>query len=1131
MGVIIFFPSHNQKKSGRQGSALLVTLLVISLLLLMVLAFVTMVRSGLRDVVNHQNTLQARANARLGAELAIGRLQELMGPDTRITARAELFGGPESNISGMPTPAAEHPRWVGVWDAAAFNDSAPADKPFLDWLISRGTGESVLLLGPASVESSSDQVSVGVTRAEGQGFAWFVEDHGLQAQLRPQFRNDHPHTSWMPGGGLIPGAVPPENFPGLELLEGVDLEAYFRLFSLRDLPFLVPFLVNEAQREEVARIASRRRFDYTLMSRGVLSNTRGGGLRKDLTIAFENETVFNRVFPYRSLPVDPDRAAYFLIEPDKLSQAADLQENGYIHWNIFRDYYNLKRHIQIHTVNEGDPDGVPVLHQTGLDWRDINQNQNQPPTSPLGRGTLGPHQMGPNRNQSSYHDQRPFGQPDPIEQTPESRPYMHNPVGTTYSFMQVNGWIEYHPASGSEPAGFRTHSQLITGLYNPYNISLRIRGDRDGGVKFMNWPQIFLHFPGMTPASPGERGFGGDLLRIGSGLRPEIVPPGLSRAYSIRNDADRDTGQAYHGSARFGNEIAHLVSESFVSELFPWDGDPNQPLNASMWVTLNGRPVMTKGNEDPRWSAHRHDWEINQIFYEPFRWDVHNQTGSKLLQNYLSPNESENAPFTFSMRLRTTRETPANQALRPLIDANIRARWNNPRWDSPLDLPHLAVFSPMMEPDDPVPQMDVSESPLGHLYQGAGSDPLFGNTRVILFDVPREDLVSLGQLQHASAGRFSYEPSYIAGNSYANPRIPLNRWRADVTDTYSSGLRYRINGSFNLYDASYLINQRMWDAHVFTTIPQERDNFTPGEPEIDYDRLFLGLDLLPNPRFLPYEPRGSAFTADVLRDEGSDENSGAFHHNAGHLLVDGFFNVNSTSVHAWEAFLSGTLGLPVQQVNENGEISGFRPPGDGHVRFPRVQAPLGEGMLHDSPDENYWTGFRELTPEEVHELAAAIVGQVRRRGPFLSMGEFVNRMLRNGPEGHSGALQAALDATVNRNMSANYEFAAGASPGDATQGAGFPGQLLQGDILQALGPIMTVRSDTFTVRAYGETGPSDSPFSRAWCEVVVQRVPDPVQSAGELSGEDFLRELANPGSPFGRQFRIVSFRWLNEDEI
>ena len=104
-------------------------------------------------------------------------------------------------------------------------------------------------------------------------------------------------------------------------------------------------------------------------------------------------------------------------------------------------------------------------------------------------------------------------------------------------------------------------------------------------------------------------------------------------------------------------------------------------------------------------------------------------------------------------------------------------------------------------------------------------------------------------------------------------------------------------------------------------------------------------------------------------------------------------------------------------------------------------------------------------------------------------------------------------------------------PGVSTQGAGFPGQLLQGDILQALSPMMQVRSDCFTIRGYGEakhphTGEIEA---RAWCEAVVQRLPDPVPNPESTASP--LKELASPTSPFGRQFRIVSFRWLAPEEI
>jgi hypothetical protein len=102
-------------------------------------------------------------------------------------------------------------------------------------------------------------------------------------------------------------------------------------------------------------------------------------------------------------------------------------------------------------------------------------------------------------------------------------------------------------------------------------------------------------------------------------------------------------------------------------------------------------------------------------------------------------------------------------------------------------------------------------------------------------------------------------------------------------------------------------------------------------------------------------------------------------------------------------------------------------------------------------------------------------------------------------------------------------------PSGENQAAGFPGQLLQGDILQALSPFMTVRSDSFTVRAYGESvDPSNGKVIEVWCEAVVQRYPDPVAPDPSIP---FLEELAHPSSPSGRVFRITSFRWLNANEI
>jgi hypothetical protein len=380
------------------------------------------------------------------------------------------------------------------------------------------------------------------------------------------------------------------------------------------------------------------------------------------------------------------------------------------------------------------------------------------------------------------------------------------------------------------------------------------------------------------------------------------------------------------------------------------------------------------------------------------------------------------------------------------------------------------------------------------------------------------------------------------GNSYANPRIPRDQWKASIQDTFSSdrGLSpMAIPGSFTLYDASYIVNEVLWDSYIFTTIPQVQDNhggaIDDPQPTDSYlQKVLAGEAFLPNPRFLAYEPRGSSFDAATTQmGSGSRGTTGGYYHNAGHLMVDGSFNVNSTSVDAWEAFLSGTHKLPYQQLSEEGKVTGFSRQGevDG-VRFPRVKSVLGGPMEKDRPDENYWIGFRSLAPEEVRELAEAIVQEIKERGPFLTLGGFVNRRLADGAHGERGVLQAALDRTVNSGIDRSFEEPAGhqSVPTDSTQGAGFPGQLLQGDILQALSPCMTVRSDTFTIRAYGESRTSGGEVqARAWCEATVQRYPDPVIDAD--SADDPLAELVDPQSKFGRSFRITSFRWLSPEEI
>ncbi len=254
-------------------------------------------------------------------------------------------------------------------------------------------------------------------------------------------------------------------------------------------------------------------------------------------------------------------------------------------------------------------------------------------------------------------------------------------------------------------------------------------------------------------------------------------------------------------------------------------------------------------------------------------------------------------------------------------------------------------------------------------------------------------------------------------------------------------------------------------------------------------------------------------------------------------LYDGGFNVNSTSRAAWRAVLGGLKGqtLPDATNPANPSMTAL-------TKFARAFGPP------DTSGSDPWTQYRELTEAQIDELARLVVEEVRNRGPFMSLGDFINRRLINstGPAGQpadtyglKGALQAAIDRSSINNTAitaAGGTFAAPAAntspPTDpnvlfannstsggwwretnaypripsnkrfpsiramsrtstetnVTAGLGAPGIVTQMDVLNSVGPNLTARSDTFVVRAYGEAqDDAGNVIGKAWVEVVVQR--------------------------------------------
>ncbi len=434
--------------------------------------------------------------------------------------------------------------------------------------------------------------------------------------------------------------------------------------------------------------------------------------------------------------------------------------------------------------------------------------------------------------------------------------------------------------------------------------------------------------------------------------------------------------------------------------------------------------------------------------------------------------------------------------------------------------------------------------------------PQEGRERIVLFDVPRADvgLVSLGQLQHVKFSEFVWQPSYAFGNSLADPRVAsgnargINRtapvltsaaeksrggfdqanvgWSSDAerssdNDAWARQGRaiYQDYSDTNnlVYDLSFELNHTIWDDFFLST----GNASAKGRWLAD-----ASANPLPNARMRLNSSSRLTATTTELTD---------LHKAARHLMLDGAFNVNSSSAIAWESLLRATKGL----MGKSNSVS-----------FPRVLNPAGSEWMAGAgaTAQPAWDGYRSLTDAEVKRLSEEIVRQVKLRGPFLSLSDFVNRRLRDDETGRMGPLQAAIEAAgLNDSFRAAYPLNNASSLVDYThpdnirdstrleqtmkpnsKAWGMPGYLTQADVLQVIGPVLSARSDTFRIRAYGDAlDDFGAVQARAWCECIVQRVPDPVRA--DDTGINPLN--AGKAGDFGRQFRVVSFRWMKREEI
>jgi hypothetical protein len=466
---------------------------------------------------------------------------------------------------------------------------------------------------------------------------------------------------------------------------------------------------------------------------------------------------------------------------------------------------------------------------------------------------------------------------------------------------------------------------------------------------------------------------------------------------------------------------------------------------------------------------------------------------------------------------------------------------------------------------------------------GDGSNGFYGKNYALaegdkqfpLLDIPRAPMHSLVQLSGANIGTRLFEPTNAIGNSWKPPYIPQDSIYWNSRFTYSD-VFWQANDA--LFDRYYLSGIAPgFDYGGGTTGTEYRDTGTLKATLDDFYGVTgtSYVDAEANPALEPHVPSGKT-SDDVVADLNPNDTQyntttniyDGYKKVGAYSMIKGAFNVNSTSVKAWRAFLQGNKALALESVQGTTE-SGTGTP------FPLAST------TSNTSSNNGWEKFSRLTDDQIWDdndtasdltddtgLAVEIVNQVKARGPFMSISDFVNRRIGIDSRSYQGAIQEAIEqADINGGQSTgiragtsdvipNYkafsdswkiklntaqwyvsdDFPYAADPylGNRNCSTGIPLEINQANILLPLAPRLSARSDTFRIRAYGEVRDADDNIiASAICEAIVQRLPEYVEpNNNEPWDDDSETPTLNPtNQTYGRRFEIQSFRWLDQSEV
>ncbi len=1142
-----------RRKPLARGFALLVTLALMVLMMILVVGLLGISTISLRSTGRASEMTTARSNARLALMLAIGVLQKEMGPDRRISAPAGIMSSGEDNGSQLANG-----HLTGIWNARdeRLGRATPdydRQKSFRGWLASnkdpkalRNTsfadsgsfGDEIALVQGEKPEDSVKAGRIAVNQASESGrgrLAWWVSDENCKGFINPSSPASAKGAPVPAVADLLASTCTPGAY-GMEAVE-------------KGFP---------ANTEEAAKVITRGETPLALKSgklpeggyfhdlspypRSVLTNVVKGSLREDLSLFMEQRT-------FDTMPAWPSATLAGPLGPNGKIALSEETEYDVLSWKSLAYWTKLRNKV---TIENGRPTLTAFNGSNDVQPDEqVNQRWNT--------GTL---------------------RPSPV-------------------LVRCLLFISYSTkADPNDPTklAVRFNAYPVMTLWNPYNVDLVVPEYN------MLWTAMPMEHDivvnGQVKGTFDWRNGG-----AGNGVRPILDKPLKLRAgeakmlspirwnwftaIKIHYAHYMDTvpfrytqsfagGEWGNGSSSGGNETQITVTGKASDRL-------EIRTRVKLWEN-GGTAFAAGGGYQSTFDIRGNHCQENDGSWPTYEWSSKlswryqkdSPNPNKLSNNGASTTFGEvlNAPRPFMVmdaKLKATDEEDLpNKTWSQCIPAHCFQGATNAGGKTPfLASGYKLSFESINSYQEASSYLQVAPDDPTHTYFGGSHTPLGGQSWITDMEIPMAPLTSLAQLQHLpqasidnlySSGFFMQ--NHAIGNSFASPGVASDSVKKTSgwpfwVDMYMNNSGGTIRGQKFPKDAfldrpnidrSYAANNLLWDDYFFSSM-SPKDGLLRSGTKLDVGTVVRNFyekdEPLPNERYRAYLSRPATT---VVRDlvSGTKPTATAHKKVAGALMVDGGFNVNSVSVPAWKnliaaghrkhmAILDGSGGKP--RVDGEGDyvVSHFTMPNAGSAD----DASGGNGS------NQRWTGYRELKEDQIEALAQAIVRQVKSRGPFRSLAEFVNRRL--GPESDDrtlrGALQAALD-DPKVNINEDYRTPE-ISSGDlaeasytnrrAAMGSRYecaPACVTQADLLGPIAPVLNARSDTFVVRGYGEaTNASGEVTARAWCEAVVQRVPDYLDAKADLP-EVIATSLSSPvNRSFGRRFNLVSFRWLPAEEI